>query len=136
VSVLSPMSTSRLLARRPALVLAFSLFMAAVGCTGALNDGDAGSGPTDAAEPFVCGNASCVSGREYCFSEEWDGTTKIAPECRALPAGCSTCDCAESDAESVSLSCKGARSLTCINRGVVIDYNTSSPTLTLACLIP
>ena len=130
--------------------LAFFLLVAAVGCGSSdlVNDGggslggstgsDGGSGgrPTDGSDSFPCGNANCVAGREYCFSEEWNGAQKVQPGCRALPVGCSTCACAQSDAESVSLSCKATGTLTCINGMMAIDYNISSPTLTLACLVP
>jgi hypothetical protein len=146
------MSTHRLLASATKLAFAFSLLMAAVGCGssplannggagsgGAAGDGGGGAGSDasdDGPPAFPCGSSSCVPGRQYCFGEEWNGTQKIGPECRALPTGCSTCACAQSDAESVSLSCKAAGTLTCINGGVVIDYNTTTPTLSLACNVP
>lgn len=116
------------------LVVAFALAVTGVGCGSSnLTDG----GGADAGTTFSCGaNADCVRGSEYCFSEEWNGAQKVGPACRALPAGCSTCTCAQPDAITVSLDCKSPGTLTCIENGMVIGYDTSSPTLTLACMIP
>lgn len=96
--------------------------------------GDASDG-SDAGATFACGKASCARSAQYCFVEQWNGSYKVGPVCRPLPAGCSTCSCAATDAITLTMSCKTGM-FTCIDSGTVIDETTNPATLTVACNIP
>jgi hypothetical protein len=50
------------------------------------SSGDAGCTPLDAGQPFSCGDASCNSSREYCY------TPPEGPQCVVIPQAC---DCVE-----------------------------------------
>jgi hypothetical protein len=82
---------------------------------------------------FRCGEIFCDTGFEYCFSESGIGFTPIGPLCRPLPQGCSSCACAKPDADTISNRCKDG-GFTCIDNARVIDDQTMTDQLTVACL--
>jgi hypothetical protein len=94
-----------------------------------------GGGPDGTGGTFECGTVRCVAGRQYCFNESWNGVEKIAPYCRPLPSGCSTCACAKIDAAPASMQCKAPVGLTCTDGMMLLDDQTSSPTLSIACML-
>ena len=65
------------------------------GATGAT--GATGSTGTGAAMMFDCDASKCQAGTQYCLESYLNNTFNEA-KCVALPSGCSSCDCAESDA--------------------------------------
>lgn len=99
--------------------------------------GDTGTG----GETFACGSTvRCHMDTEYCFAEMWNGATKVAHQCRALPTGCSSCACAESDAAPASMACTGVgtsnTSLTCLDGTGGLTDAATSRTLTILCQVP
>src|SRR6185503_6731729 len=79
----------------------------AAGTSGAGTSGGAGSsggagGSGDGS--FACGpTVRCANYRQYCFFESANGAVKVHYQCRAMPAGCSTCACAPPDAATASI---------------------------------
>ena len=106
------------------------------------NAGSGGSGGSGGAGgsgdgSFACGpTVRCANYRQYCFFESANGAVKVDYQCRAMPAGCSTCACARPDAVTASMLCTTPSRLTCRDGQNTIDDQTTTPSLDVWCLIP
>jgi hypothetical protein len=87
---------------------------------------------------FPCGTAACRLSADYCFSEEWDGSPKVGPECRPLPSGCGSCGCAKVDAESASMACASSTAgMVCTDgTGPVLPDDAQRDNLSITCQVP
>jgi hypothetical protein len=77
-----------------------------VGCGGdtsgsseSTGSGSTGTGSTGTGAPstFDCGSTKCEAGTQYCL-ESYLNNVHNEEKCAPLPASCSSCDCASSDA--------------------------------------
>ena len=105
------------------------------GSLGSPNGVDGATGDGAGTGTFPCGDFQCRKELQYCFRAQNNGLDTIPPECRPMPPGCSVCACAEPDAASLSTNpvCT-ASELTCTDGMVLIDANTSTPTLHIGCI--
>ena len=107
------------------------------GAAGTSGAGTSGSAGTSGDGSFACGpTVRCANYRQYCFFESANGAVKVDYQCRAMPAGCSTCACARPDAVTASMLCTTPSRLTCRDGQNTIDDQTTTPSLDVWCLIP
>ena len=105
------------------------------GTSGNAGSGGGAGGSGDGS--FACGpTVRCANYRQYCFFESANGAVKVDYQCRAMPAGCSTCACARPDAVTASMLCTTPSRLTCRDGQNTIDDQTTTPSLNVWCLIP
>jgi hypothetical protein len=109
------------------------LLGAALGCGHQANEG--GTARNSGLSTFACGTANCTRITQYCFSEEWNGAWKVGPECRPMPAGCSTCGCAKQDAVAVTLRC-ASLGMRCTDGQGTLGDDASSETMNVMCEVP
>lgn len=89
------------------------------------------SGGEDTKGPFDCGGDTCDSATQYCILSTVRGSNGVsAYACVPFPSGCTSCDCASSNAESAW---KAAENGTSNCTGVTILCNQSDSRITVNC---
>lgn len=72
------------------------------GCGGGSGDSNNSGGQEfpDLGAAISCGQTSCTPGSQYCYQELDPHGNVTYSQCFAMPGGCSSCDCAEKDADT------------------------------------